>query len=86
MFSIIETYAGFNKYVTVARINKKKSHDHPTFSEWDHTVIRVKGSLVVSGGRIFLWAVSSFGWSGFTLPGFSFVLGFYVNHKTQSKI
>ena len=64
----------------------KKSHDLPTFMEWDHVVIRVKGFLVVSGHGVFIWTVSYFGWSGFTLLGFSFVLGFQVNHKTQSKI
>lgn len=53
----------------------KKSHDLPTFMEWDHIVIRVKGFLVVSGHGVFIWTVSYFGWSGFTLLGFSFVFG-----------
>lgn len=64
----------------------KKSYDLPTFIEGDHTVTRAKGPLAVSGHRVFIGTVSYFGRSGFTLLGFSFVLGFGVNHKTQSKI
>lgn len=64
----------------------KKSHDLPTCMEWDHIVIRVQGFVVVSGRRVFIWTVSYFGWSGFTLLGVSFVLGLQVHHKTQSKL
>ena len=84
METYLRTCARFNKDVTSARINKEITWPSHIYGMRPHC--RVKGPLVVSGHRVFMWTVSYFCWSGFTLLGFSFVLGFQANHKTQSKI